>query len=67
MIRQNHRKERSCRGQIVPPRDVYVDDLAILIHRPVHIPPNTSHLDIGLVNEPAVTDTVATRPRGVDE
>jgi hypothetical protein len=67
MAGQDHREERSGGGEVVSFRDVHVDDLAVLVDRPVHVPPNTCDFDVGLVNEPAVADTVTARPRGVDE
>ena len=64
---QDHREERTSRSEVAPFRHVHVDDRAVLVDRPVHVPPNPCDLDIGFVNEPAVTDAVTTRFRGVDE
>ncbi len=41
-------------------RDIYVDDLAMLVHGAVHVAPDTIDLDVGLVHEPSVTHGVAT-------
>ena len=64
---QDRREERSCCGQIASFRNVHVDDLAVLVDRPIHLPPNTSDFHVGLINEPAVTDTVTARSRSVDQ
>ncbi len=34
---------------------VHVDDLAVLIHRSVHVAPHAVDLEVGLVHEPVVT------------
>ena len=47
--------------------DVHVDDLAVLVHGPVHLAPDTADLDVGFVNEPTVTYRMTARPSGVDE
>jgi hypothetical protein len=39
-----------------------VDDLAVLVDCPVDVPPCTGHLDVGFIDEPAITDTVPARP-----
>ena len=54
-------------GQVTPCRQQDVDDLAVLVDRPVEISPCVSDLHIGLVDEPPVTGGVAARPRGLDE
>ncbi len=41
--------------------DVDVDDLAVLVDRPVHVPPPSGDLHIGLIDEPTVTDRVSAR------
>ena len=41
--------------------------LAMLIDRPVEIGPLASDLQVGLVDEPPVTQSVPTRPRSLDE
>ena len=47
--------------------DVHVDDLAVLVHGPVHLAPDTANLDVGFVNEPTVNYRMTARPSGVDE
>jgi hypothetical protein len=34
----------------------------MLVNSPVHVPPDTAHLDVGLVDEPPVTRCVPTEP-----
>jgi hypothetical protein len=42
-------------GRGVPPlAQEYVDDLPVLVDRPVQVPPPAGDLDVGLVDEPAV-------------
>lgn len=41
--------------------------LAVLVHRPVHVPPDTVDLHIRLVDEPAATDLLPTRAGSVDQ
>ena len=36
--------------------DEHVDDLPGLVDRPVHIAPPAGELDVGYVNEPAISD-----------
>ena len=55
------------RSAIVRSRDVHVDGLAVLVDRPVHVPPHTRDFHIGFVNEPAVTNTVTARASRVDQ
>jgi hypothetical protein len=43
-----------------------LDDLAVLVDCAVDVAPHTSHLHIGFVDKPAITNTVTTRPRCVD-
>ena len=38
----------------------------MLVDRPIHVAPDTSDLDVGLIDEPAVPDHMATRSRGFD-
>src|SRR5215207_3651097 len=45
----------------------HVDDLAVLVDRPVQVPPAAGHLDVGLVHEPAVAGGVPERSGGVGE
>ncbi len=67
MARQHRLEELRGSCDVASFRHVHVDDLAVLIHGPVHVAPHTGDLDVGLVDEPAVTDAVTTRPRRVDE
>ena len=48
-------------------RNVHVDDLAVLVDRPIHVAPDTGDLDVGLVDEPAVPDSMTTGPGRVDQ
>lgn len=48
-------EEPACRDRIPPGGQQYVDDLPVLVDRPVHVPPDAVDLDVGLINEPAVT------------
>jgi len=41
-------EEPAGRQNVTSLRDVHVDHLAVLIHGPVHVPPDTGDLDIGL-------------------
>jgi len=45
----------------------YVDDLAVLVDRPVQVPPPAGDLDVGLIDEPAVAGGVPERSGGVGE
>ena len=45
----------------------YVDDLPVLVDGPVHVTPSIRDLHVGLVDEPAVTDRMATRSGGIRE
>jgi hypothetical protein len=44
-----------------------LDDLTVLIDRPVQIGPATGDLDIRLVNRPSIPDRVPCRTGGVDQ
>jgi hypothetical protein len=44
-----------------------VNDLAVLVNRPVQVHPASGDLEIGLVHEPAVSGDVPARPGGVDQ
>ena len=62
------RLEEPCSGiDVAAFRDVHIDDLAVLVDRPVHVPPHTSHPDVGFVDEPTITDTVPARPSRIDD
>jgi hypothetical protein len=47
--------------------DVHVDDLAVLVHRPIDVPPHSGDLDVGLVDEPPVPDGAPARTGRVDQ
>ncbi len=65
--RERPAEERSCCGQIAPDGQPHVDDLPVLVDRPVQVRPQAVDLDVGLVNEPAVTRHVTARPCRFDE
>jgi hypothetical protein len=48
-------------------RHEHVDNLPILVDRPVHIPPHAVDLHIRFIDEPAVTRRVPGEPGGVGE
>jgi hypothetical protein len=56
----------SCR-QIPPFRGEHVDDLPVLVDRPVQVDPAPGDLQVGLVDEPAVPGDVPAGPGGVDQ
>ena len=39
----------------------------MLVHGSVHVPPHPGHLDVGLIDEPSVADTVTARPCRLDD
>ncbi len=53
-------------GDVGSFRDVHVDDLAVLVDGAVHVASDAGDFDVGLVDEPAVTDRVAVGPGGGD-
>ncbi len=55
---QGRGEEPSGRGDIPAGETKNVDDLAVLVYRPVHVPPHPIDLDVGLVDEPRVTHGV---------
>ncbi len=66
-IRECPAEERACRRQVASVGQPDVDDLAVLIDRPVQVRPAAGDLHVGLVDEPPVTRNMATRPGGLDE
>ena len=60
-------EEPASRQDVVLGRDIHVDDLAVLIDGPIHVPPLPGDLHVGLVDEPTITDRVAAWPRRVGE
>jgi len=65
--RQHHLEELGGRCDVASLRDEHINDLAVLVHRSVRVPPHTGHLDVGLIHEPPVGDAVAPWSRGVDD
>jgi hypothetical protein len=60
--------EELLRGGRVPLLgEQHVDDLPVLVDRPVQVPPPAGHLDVGLIDEPPVTGRVPARSSGVGE
>jgi hypothetical protein len=53
--------------QVPPLGQEHVDDLAVLVDRPVDVAPRAGDLDVGLVHEPMTTDGVAARPGRLDQ
>ena len=64
---QGSGEERARRGDVPTLRHVHVDHLAMLVDRPVDVPPDPGDLDVGLVDEPAIPSHVPTRPGRVDQ
>ncbi len=64
---QRSGEESARRCNVTPRGDVDVDDLAMLVNCPVNVTPNTGDFDVGFVNEPPAANSVATRPRRVDQ
>jgi len=60
-------EKRPSSGQIASGRQPDVYDLPGLVDCPVQVRPPTVDLDVGLVDEPAVTRHVTARPRSLDE
>jgi hypothetical protein len=52
---------------ISPSGEEHVDDLPELVDRSIDVAPLPSHVHIGLVDLPAVTDRVPTRPSGLGQ
>jgi hypothetical protein len=55
------------RRAAAPHGQQHVDDLAMLIDRPIQIGPLTGDLQVGLVDEPPVPGSVPARPGSFDE
>ena len=64
--RQHCLEELGGRCDVAAFRHRNLDDLAVLVDCAVHVAPHTSHLHIGFVDKPAITNTLTTRPRCVD-
>ena len=52
-------EERSCSAGITAFENENVDDLAVLVDRAVEVRPAAGDLDVGLLDEPALTGAVA--------
>ncbi|GAB3832564.1 hypothetical protein GCM10027610_024920 [Dactylosporangium cerinum] len=59
---QRSTEEPAGRSGVAAYRDEYVDDLAVLIHGAVDVPPDTTNLDVGLIDEPPVAGRVPAEP-----
>jgi hypothetical protein len=57
---------RGC-GGVTPLGDEHVDDLLVLVDRPVHVAPDPGDFHVGLVDEPPAAYGVAGRPSGLDQ
>jgi hypothetical protein len=60
-------KDRPGGRDITASRNERVDDLAVLIDRPVHVAPRAGGFEVGLIDEPARPDRVPIRSRSVYE
>jgi methylated-DNA-[protein]-cysteine S-methyltransferase len=60
-------EERAGGRNVASRRDIPVDHLAVLVHRPVDVAPGTTDLHLGLVDEPAATDSVPAGSGRVDD
>ena len=60
-------EERPRRRGVAVFEDEDVDDLSVLIDRPVQVGPAAGDLHVGLIHEPPITSGVTQRPGGVDE
>ena len=65
--RQHHLEELGGRGDVASLRHKHIDDLAVLVHRSVHVPPHSGNSDVRLIHEPPVADTVAAWPSRLDD
>jgi hypothetical protein len=48
-------------------RDEHVDDLPVLVYRPVHVPLNSVDLHVRLIDVPPVAGRVAGKPGGIGQ
>jgi hypothetical protein len=60
-------KNRRAPPDVAPRGDEHIDDLAELVDRPVHIPPAAGGLHIGLVDLPAISNTMSARPSSLGQ
>ncbi len=61
------RSKNRCAAVVSRRGHEHVDDLPELINRPVHIPPATRDLHMGLVHRPAISHGVAAWPGGLGQ
>ncbi|KPM50816.1 hypothetical protein ACG83_37985 [Frankia sp. R43] len=66
-VRQRRGEELSGRGLVASFAGEDVDDVSVLVNRPVQVRPPAGDLDVGFVDEPPVPRAVPTWPRGVDQ
>jgi hypothetical protein len=59
-------EQRPRRSGIAAFGDQHIDDLAVLVDRPVQVGPASGDLDVSLVDEPTITRAMASRLGGVD-
>ena len=66
MSLQHCGEERCCRRNVASFRHVHVDHPAMLVDNAVDVLPDAGDFGVGLINEPAVPDTVSAWPCRVD-
>ncbi len=65
---RQHRLEEPGSGRNVAAfGDVDVDDLPVLVNGPVHVPPHSCDLDIGLIDQPPIARAVPARACRLDD
>ena len=67
MCGQGCSEERAGRGDVAAWGDEHVDDLAMLIDGSIDVLPFPGEFDVGLVNKPTTSDSVATEPGGIGQ
>ena len=67
MVADRDRKEPPGSSNVPSLGHIHVNDLVMLIYCSVHVTPHARDLHIGLVHEPAVTNTVSARSSRVDQ
>ena len=60
-------EELAGRVGVLAGRHPYVDDLPVLVDRPVHVAPHPVDLHVRLVHEPPITRAVPAEPGGVEQ
>lgn len=61
------RAKPACGSDIASSGDEHVDDLTVLVHRPVDVASSAGNLHVGLVDEPTIADRVSARSGRVRE